>query len=92
MGFGVVATGVVIVVSVLWVGASCRLSAGLWSEWRKLDVIDETLRQLCARPGPRPGSADAGPGDRAEPLAPAGADFLFAFPHRQAVRFGPGQR
>jgi len=93
MGIGVAATAVIVAVALLWFGASCRLSAGLWGEWRKLDVIDDMLRQLSARPQPRLASAapaGVGTGDPARPLTPA-ADFLFASPHRQAVRFGPGQ-
>lgn len=93
MGFGLLATTAIVCVSLLWVGASCRLSAGLWSEWRKLDVIDEALRQLAAaRPSKRHGEAGAGNGDRPQPVMPAAADFLFAFPHRQAVRSGPVRR
>jgi hypothetical protein len=76
MGFGVVATTTIVCVSLLWIGAACRLSAGVWREWRKLDVIDETLRQLSAGAVAR----------REPPVIPVGADFLFAFPHRQAAR------
>jgi hypothetical protein len=92
MGFGVVATTAIVCLSLLSFGASCRLSAGLWTEWRKLDVIDETLRQLSARPSDRPADAGNANGDKAQPRLPAAADFMFAFPHRQAVRLGPGPR
>jgi hypothetical protein len=68
-------------VFLFWIGASCWLSAGLRREWRKLDAIDETLRQLTRV---RTLDVRAGSSDGDSQVVPAG-DFLFTFRHRQAA-------
>jgi hypothetical protein len=79
-------------VFLFWIGASCWLSAGLRGEWRKLDVIDETLRQLTKIAPCRTVDVRAGSSDGDSQVVPAG-DFLFTFRHRQAaMRRGSGSR
>jgi len=56
----------------LWIGTTLWLSADLRDEWRKLDVIDESLRRL-AEPAPE-GEAISLPDEAVSALPrPAGA-------------------